>query len=123
MHREEEAMNTGPIKPAAGIARTRFPESRPSSAPTGRRTELPPSQTVAAATLTRGTHDRPNREDPAQRSAAEILIDSESRDAIYRAMSVRPSPIESSDAALNLRVYRRADAQQEPDSQSLEKTI
>lgn len=116
-------MDTGLIKPAARTVRTGLPTSRANVAPATAPTELPGSQSVTtAADAARGAHDRTMRNDLAHRTAGEILMDPQICEVISRAASPRPGRLPAKDAALKLRAYRRTATDDEPDTQSLEKT-
>ena len=106
-------MDTGLVKPAAGIVRTRFSTSRAETAPP----ELPSAQSVTGATgAPQGNPDRTRRERLARRAGGESLIDPRLREGAAPAE-------QANDAARKLRAYRRPEGQDEPDSQALEKTV
>ena len=113
-------MDTGLIKPAARTARAGFPASRVKVVRGTAPAQLPSSQSVPA---TPGGHDGTMRDEHAQTTAGEVLMDAEIREAISQAASLGPDLFPVKDAPLKLRAYRRAVSDHEPETHSLEKTV
>jgi hypothetical protein len=113
-------MDTSLIKPTARTARTGFPTSRVKVVRGTAPTELPSSQSVTA---TPAGHDGTMRDEHAQTTAGEILMDAETREAISRAASLGSDRLPATDAALKLLAYRRTDSDHEPETHSLERNV
>jgi hypothetical protein len=117
-------MDTSLIKPTARTARTGFPASRANLGRGTAPTELPSSQSVATTSdATSGRRDGAMHDEHGQAAAGEILMDPEIREIICRAASPGPDRSPIKDAALQLRAYRRAESDHEPETHSVERTV
>jgi len=87
-------------------------------------TELAPSQSVTAARDgTRGAGHEPVRDALVHAAARGLLLDPQTREVIYRAMSGRADKARPQEARLKLQAYRRAEpGKDDGERGSLEKT-
>lgn len=114
------------IRPAASIARTSGMR-RDGAVHSAVATDLAPSQTVTAAPTAIAVRNDTVRAAPLEPSdVATIILDAQSREVIYRTINVRSSRIvrqTPKEALLRLKAYAHAEPEDEPDTQSFEKTV